>query len=199
VVNNIENDHVASDDDVPRLLEQFTQFVNKVPASGCVIVGNDNRGSRSSPAKRSPGDDVRDAHRRRLVGDRLRYADSVRVSSSAIAAWSSARSSCTFRARSTCSTRSVRSGGARRGIASTTRQPARAVQGVAAEIRDRRARLTDRRRRLRAPPDGDRADDRSGARVPAGPSGHRRVPPHRYSRTNYLKELFVARCTARIA
>jgi UDP-N-acetylmuramate--alanine ligase len=46
VVNNIENDHVASDDDVPRLLEQFTQFVNKVPASGCVIVGNDNRGSR---------------------------------------------------------------------------------------------------------------------------------------------------------
>jgi UDP-N-acetylmuramate--alanine ligase len=46
VVNNIENDHVASDADLPRLLEQFTQFVNKVPASGCVIVGNDNRGSR---------------------------------------------------------------------------------------------------------------------------------------------------------
>jgi UDP-N-acetylmuramate--alanine ligase len=46
VVNNIENDHIASDAELPRLLEQFTQFVNKVPASGCVVVGNDNRGSR---------------------------------------------------------------------------------------------------------------------------------------------------------
>jgi UDP-N-acetylmuramate--alanine ligase len=76
VVNNIENDHVASDADVPRLIEQFTQFVNKVPASGCVIVGNDNRGSRivagqaSAPvttfATRTDAD---------LVVTRLRYAD----------------------------------------------------------------------------------------------------------------------------
>jgi UDP-N-acetylmuramate--alanine ligase len=76
VVNNIENDHVASDADVPRLIEQFTQFVNKVPASGCVIVGNDNRGSSivagqaSAPvttfATRTDAD---------LVVTRLRYAD----------------------------------------------------------------------------------------------------------------------------
>ena len=46
VVNNVENDHVISDDDLARLLGQFTQFVNKVPATGRVIVGNDNRGSR---------------------------------------------------------------------------------------------------------------------------------------------------------
>ncbi|MBV8644341.1 MAG: UDP-N-acetylmuramate--L-alanine ligase, partial [Candidatus Eremiobacteraeota bacterium] len=32
VVNNIENDHVASDADLGRLLEEFTVFVNKVPA-----------------------------------------------------------------------------------------------------------------------------------------------------------------------
>jgi UDP-N-acetylmuramate--alanine ligase len=53
VVNNIENDHVASDADVPRLVEQFAQFVNKVPASGCVIVGNDNRGSSIVAARAS--------------------------------------------------------------------------------------------------------------------------------------------------
>ncbi len=46
VVNNVENDHIASDDELPRLLEQFTRFVNKVPAAGRVVVGNDNRGSR---------------------------------------------------------------------------------------------------------------------------------------------------------
>jgi UDP-N-acetylmuramate--alanine ligase len=46
VVNNVENDHIASDDELPRLLEQFIQFVNKVPAAGRVVVGNDNRGSR---------------------------------------------------------------------------------------------------------------------------------------------------------
>jgi UDP-N-acetylmuramate--alanine ligase len=46
VVNNVENDHIASDAELPRLLEQFIQFVNKVPANGCAIVGTDNRGSR---------------------------------------------------------------------------------------------------------------------------------------------------------
>jgi UDP-N-acetylmuramate--alanine ligase len=47
VINNIENDHVASDADLPRLLGQFTVFANKVPASGRVIVGNDNRASKA--------------------------------------------------------------------------------------------------------------------------------------------------------
>jgi len=47
VVNNIENDHVASDADLGRLLEQFTVFVNKVPANGRVVVGNDNRASKA--------------------------------------------------------------------------------------------------------------------------------------------------------
>ena len=46
VVNNIENDHIASDDDLPRLLQQFQQFVNKVPPTGRVVVGNDNRASK---------------------------------------------------------------------------------------------------------------------------------------------------------
>jgi len=47
VINNIENDHVASDADLPRLLGQFTVFANKVPASGRVIVGTDNRASKA--------------------------------------------------------------------------------------------------------------------------------------------------------
>ncbi|GAC1582066.1 MAG: UDP-N-acetylmuramate--L-alanine ligase [Candidatus Elarobacter sp.] len=45
VVNNIENDHIASDDELPKLLAQFAQFANKVPATGRVVVGNDNRAS----------------------------------------------------------------------------------------------------------------------------------------------------------
>jgi UDP-N-acetylmuramate--alanine ligase len=47
VINNIENDHIASDADLPRLLGQFTTFANKVPATGQVIVGNDNRASKA--------------------------------------------------------------------------------------------------------------------------------------------------------
>ena len=46
VVNNVENDHIASDADLLTLLEQFVVFVNKVPANGRVIIGNDNRGSK---------------------------------------------------------------------------------------------------------------------------------------------------------
>jgi UDP-N-acetylmuramate--alanine ligase len=45
VVNNIENDHIASDAELPQLLAQFAQFVNKVPANGRAIVGTDNRAS----------------------------------------------------------------------------------------------------------------------------------------------------------
>ena len=46
VVNNVENDHIASDADLLTLLEQFVVFVNKVPANGRVIIGDDNRGSK---------------------------------------------------------------------------------------------------------------------------------------------------------
>ncbi len=45
VVTNVENDHLASDDELPGLLEQFATFVGRVPADGCAIVGVDNRGS----------------------------------------------------------------------------------------------------------------------------------------------------------
>ncbi len=46
VVNNVENDHIASDADLTGLLEQFVVFVNKVPPNGRVIIGADNRGSK---------------------------------------------------------------------------------------------------------------------------------------------------------
>jgi UDP-N-acetylmuramate--alanine ligase len=45
VVNNVENDHLSSDDELPHLLEQFATFVARVPPDGCAIVGVDNRGS----------------------------------------------------------------------------------------------------------------------------------------------------------
>jgi UDP-N-acetylmuramate--alanine ligase len=45
VVNNVENDHLSSDDELPRLLEQFATFVQRVPPDGCAIIGIDNRGS----------------------------------------------------------------------------------------------------------------------------------------------------------
>jgi UDP-N-acetylmuramate--alanine ligase len=45
VVTNIENDHIAGDEELPKLLVQFAEFVARVPAGGHAIVGNDNRGS----------------------------------------------------------------------------------------------------------------------------------------------------------
>jgi UDP-N-acetylmuramate--alanine ligase len=76
VVTNIENDHIASDGELMRLLEQFVVFVNKVPANGRVIVGNDNRASKvvgrqafapvSTFATREDAD---------LTATELRYAD----------------------------------------------------------------------------------------------------------------------------
>jgi UDP-N-acetylmuramate--alanine ligase len=46
VVTNVENDHIASDDDLLRLLEQFVVFANKIPPNGALIAGCDNRGSK---------------------------------------------------------------------------------------------------------------------------------------------------------
>jgi UDP-N-acetylmuramate--alanine ligase len=45
VVTNVENDHLSSDDEMPRLLEQFATFVQRVPPDGGAIIGIDNRGS----------------------------------------------------------------------------------------------------------------------------------------------------------
>jgi UDP-N-acetylmuramate--alanine ligase len=42
VVTNIENDHIASDADLPRLVEQFVSFLSKVPAHGTAVIGVDN-------------------------------------------------------------------------------------------------------------------------------------------------------------
>jgi UDP-N-acetylmuramate--alanine ligase len=42
VVTNIENDHIASDADLPQLRESFAQFLERLPADGAAIVGTDN-------------------------------------------------------------------------------------------------------------------------------------------------------------
>jgi len=45
VITNIENDHIASDADIPRLIAQFTAFVTSVCGDGHVVIGNDNPAS----------------------------------------------------------------------------------------------------------------------------------------------------------
>ncbi len=47
VVTNIENDHLLSDDDLPRLIESFAEFLGKLPDDGLAIVGIDNAHSAS--------------------------------------------------------------------------------------------------------------------------------------------------------
>lgn len=47
VVNNIENDHLASDAELPKLVSQFDAFLAKLPEGGTAIVGVDNVHSRS--------------------------------------------------------------------------------------------------------------------------------------------------------
>lgn len=42
VLTNIENDHLASDDDLPNLVKAFAEFLKKLPADGLAIVGVDN-------------------------------------------------------------------------------------------------------------------------------------------------------------
>jgi UDP-N-acetylmuramate--alanine ligase len=44
-VNNVENDHLASDDELPGLLAAFVTFVQGVPFDGRAVIGLDNRGS----------------------------------------------------------------------------------------------------------------------------------------------------------
>lgn len=50
VVNNIENDHLASDDELPNLVRAFDEFLAKLPADGTAIVGVDNALSASLAA-----------------------------------------------------------------------------------------------------------------------------------------------------
>ena len=42
VVTNIENDHLASDDELPQLVRAFAEFLGKLPDDGTAIVGADN-------------------------------------------------------------------------------------------------------------------------------------------------------------
>jgi len=42
VVTNIENDHLSSDAELPKLVAAFEEFLSKVPAGGTAIVGVDN-------------------------------------------------------------------------------------------------------------------------------------------------------------
>lgn len=47
VLTNIENDHLASDAEVPKLVASFERFLEKLPADGLAIVGTDNAHSAS--------------------------------------------------------------------------------------------------------------------------------------------------------
>ncbi|MDP9016841.1 MAG: UDP-N-acetylmuramate--L-alanine ligase [Candidatus Eremiobacteraeota bacterium] len=45
LVTNIENDHIASDADLPKLRENFSAFLERLPEDGVAIVGIDNKHS----------------------------------------------------------------------------------------------------------------------------------------------------------
>jgi UDP-N-acetylmuramate--alanine ligase len=47
VVTNIENDHLESDADLPKLVAAFDEFLGKLPEDGTAVVGVDNPQSRS--------------------------------------------------------------------------------------------------------------------------------------------------------
>ncbi len=49
-VNNIENDHLNSDDELPRLIDAFGEFLGRLPADGAAIIGIDNANSASLAA-----------------------------------------------------------------------------------------------------------------------------------------------------
>ncbi len=54
VVTNIENDHLSSDAELPKLVASFDEFLAKLPEDGTAIVGVDNPQSRSiASSKRS--------------------------------------------------------------------------------------------------------------------------------------------------
>jgi len=43
IVNNIENDHLKSDDELPQLVRAFDEFLKKLPEDGAAIVGVDDK------------------------------------------------------------------------------------------------------------------------------------------------------------
>ncbi len=47
VVTNVENDHLASDDDLPHLVRAFEEFLERLPSGGAAILGIDNARSAS--------------------------------------------------------------------------------------------------------------------------------------------------------
>jgi UDP-N-acetylmuramate--alanine ligase len=51
VVTNIENDHLASDDELPRLVDAFAAFVARAPEGGLAVIGTDNALSASLLAR----------------------------------------------------------------------------------------------------------------------------------------------------
>lgn len=71
VVNNIENDHLASDAELPKLVAQFEAFLAKLPEDGAAIVGVDNVHSRSIAAS---------ARRARTVTFGIRQEADIRAS-----------------------------------------------------------------------------------------------------------------------
>jgi UDP-N-acetylmuramate--alanine ligase len=54
VVMNVENDHLASDDELPALVRAFAEFLGKLPDRGAAIVGTDNAHSASLASQDLP-------------------------------------------------------------------------------------------------------------------------------------------------
>lgn len=76
VVNNVENDHLASDAELPQLVESFAGFLKKLPPAGKAILGIDNRWSASLAANLDPAMLVTFgfSEKARLQATNVRYA-----------------------------------------------------------------------------------------------------------------------------
>jgi UDP-N-acetylmuramate--alanine ligase len=51
IVTNIENDHLKSDDELPRLVDAFAEFLGRVPEDGLAVVGADDPLAASLPSR----------------------------------------------------------------------------------------------------------------------------------------------------
>ena len=191
VVTNIENDHIACDAELPRMIAAFERFAATIPTSGCLFVGIDE--PRASALAGRP---ARGAHahlRIRCAGRRARYGYALRGLRRAFrrARRRRARGRCDARrtrARSTCSTRCRRSRSASNSACPSQRSPRRSARfaafaGASRSLRsDARMTVVDD---YAHHPTAVAATLAAARAAFAGPIVVA-FQPHRYTRTHYL-------------
>jgi UDP-N-acetylmuramate--alanine ligase len=145
-VTNVENDHIDSDAELPRLIEAFERFVASVPPHGLVLVGSDDaRAAALAAGTRAARTRTFGFGRADVRALDVRYADFGSRSTIASTACRSARS------RSQRSRRDQRARrAARAAIGARTRRPLRDDRARARGLSRRAPPLRDLSRARRA-------------------------------------------------